>query len=147
VVGGAVVAGGALATIRVIRLPGGTPAPDVRDWEITVPAGDRSVARYLTVALRPRSASAPLAVASSMPARSGTSTFGTVVGGVVEVVGTELVVVEEVAGRSAGPPASPSSPNATTPRRVIRAATTTYQRRHQGPPGDRRSGDGGGPQP
>ena len=48
-----------------------------------------SVARYLTVALRPRSASTPLAVASSMPARSGTSTFGTVVGEVVEVVGTE----------------------------------------------------------
>ena len=48
------------------------------------------------------------------------------------MVGTELVVVEEVAGHSAGPPASPSSLNATTPRRVIRAAASTYQRRHQG---------------
>jgi hypothetical protein len=75
VVGGAVVAGRALATTSVILLPGRTPAPDLRDWAITVPAGDRPVDRYLTVALSPRSASAPFALASSMPAMSGTSTF------------------------------------------------------------------------
>ena len=93
--GGAVVGGGggALATTRVIRLPGRIPDPVRRDWEITVPAGWRAVVRYLTVPLSPRLARAPLAVASRMPTRPGTSTAGMVVGGDVDVVGGVVVTV------------------------------------------------------
>ena len=74
--------GGALATTSVILLSGRTPAPVLRDCEITVPAAYRAVEVYVIVPLSPRSARVSLALASFMPTSSGTSTGAVVVDGV-----------------------------------------------------------------
>jgi hypothetical protein len=107
--GGAVVGGGggALATTRVIRLPGSTSAPVLEDCQTTVPAGWPAVDRYLTVARNPRSASVALALVRRLPTSFGTWTVAmVVVGGTVVVVGAVEVVVtvgaaELAAGRAA----------------------------------------------
>jgi hypothetical protein len=95
--GGAVVGGGggggALATTRVIVASGRTPAPVLRDWEITVPAGYLAVDLYLMVPLSPRSARVAFALVSFIPTSSGTSTLAMVVGGEVDAVGKVVATV------------------------------------------------------
>jgi len=127
-----------LATTMVIRLSGRTPAPVLRDWEITVPAGWLAVDRYVTLARSPRPASAAFAPASPMPTSLGTLTVAmvVVVGAVEVVAGSSVVTVGDgwlvVAGAADGPAGVAGSfpfPRATTPRTTEAAARPTTQRR------------------
>jgi hypothetical protein len=127
-----------LATTSVTRLLGGTPAPVLRDWEMTVPARYPAVDRYRTVPLSPRPASAALALARVIPTSLGTFTAGAVVGGAAEVVGSvdstlggRGVAVDAGAGCEVAPLlGSASSLSATAPSTTTAAGRTTYQRRH-----------------